>query len=721
MSSEENPFFPQWTTFEWENITDNMRRAIEKTTKKASPKKQNPLSLESLEPDSEGECNDVSTKMNNISKLREITEGRYFNPAEILEEITTPADHPSQLVDALKVGLADILAGSNTEDRGGSDDEFSKSLDVSYDENSKNDPLAAVINNISHLLNRVVGSSESEDDVTDISTTESRESVYVESSTMDCAMQMVQDKLVSSEELNIKESDKRVVQNFCESETNEELSASGKNDVDQPDCEKDVTENKNDISSFSDVKPLKNNFDVERTVPFGKEKIEVQESSYIIKHEGDCVETTDQDISKLPPSFIIKDTVEGDTETDTANRSDEFVDEHRQQNHNDDDNWKRDITVEDIVIIENADGEMNNETNEDSELEVDRASAEATVDRQSSSPSSCEYSPETFKRTYADVLKAGLPPNAITHVKPLTFSLCCHNVTSRTAKESKRKSSKKKKDKRTKRSTEYHTRKEGVNDSSHLGQQGRTVSSITVSSKVKTKKDTQRNTSKSKSPVRKSPKKTICSGSNVGQCVEWDNDVVQSESSISDDASAEDILREKIKAEQIAKVLQDAKLTLAKLTSESLGSYERVSCLKQVPSANNNTFELLQSQEINKSKHMKELANHLHELTQMGLGNAKEFSEIKDILISLHYLQTKDKYFIEKNREKSTEKPPEPLTNTDNSLQLFIVIVLLLILLMFIFKRQWFTFVCIGSFVAFFAFNQQKIFKYIENASKEKD
>lgn len=670
-SSEENPFFYNWPTFEWEKITDNMRRAIEITARTSPSKTSSHLGLESSQSN--------SSAIDNISALRE---GRYFNPSEILNEMTSPPDHPSQLVDALKVGLADILLGSKLEEQDASDDEeFSKSLDVSYDNVSRTDLFGA---DNATPISRVVGSSESDDSVTDISTTESRESIYVEKST-DIAK--VQPTALYNTDLQTQPQQEQV---HSQSTTKEQADSESNDNLNADD------ESKNDI-------PLVSNEPIE--VSCGDSDVVEQHTEQHNSHTS----VDDQDGNK---TVIEREDVSKQlftAETVVSEKQDESVEVSGVEDDDDAENWRRDITVEDMLHVEDAN---NVDVIDDSELET--LSEEYTDHLQNSN------APESHKKSYADVLKKGLKPDVITLVRPLTFSLCCQKEKQRAANDAKRKSPKKtpNKDKKSRRSSS-NTRRGSVSESPSCHGSRATPDKIKSptpsrsSAKPSPGKDTKRDSSKS--PSRKSSSRRKIS---FDKCDYWDAEVLPSESSISDDASAEELLREKIKAEQIAKVLQEAKLTLAKLTTESLGSYEKVSCLKQVPSANNDAFELLQSQEINKSKHMKELANHLHELTQMGLGNAKEFSEIKDILISLHYLQTKDKYFIEKNKEKTVEKTvekavekttkPSKRNQKDSGVSFFWIIFLILGIFIFIFKKQWFIIICAGVFIAFCIFGPQQ-------------
>jgi len=718
LSREENPFVQQWTNFEWEKITDNMRRAIENTSRTgASFTKTSPLDLESVQQNSK--INVDGLQVSNISTLRD---GLYFNPTELLDEITSPTDHPSQLVDALKVGLADILDGSKLKEQDDSSDDeiFSKSLDETYDDCSKSDLEADSVSPI----NRVVGSSESDgcdDDVTDISTTESKESV-VEVPEEPC-------KVPSTTTCNEEQQDNKEEEDSCACETASDEMEKDTLMSEEPtiasSCSNMDSDDKNDIDPVS-CESLETSESVEN---INKETTQ-DESSSVLEQDENATTTDHEKNEDVAPPDKNEDVTRPDknqTETQPDNKKEMSTSQQNEETVNkevqtaetsvppvkssaaepveqDDDpeNWKKDITVEEISYVQDIqDADLVDGYGHD-KLGEELAEFQSDLSNQ-----------DINKITYADVLKKGLRPDVITPVKPLTFSLCCQKER-RAASEANSKSPKKTPNKdRKSRRAEYTTRKQKASPShgSRAIPDKSTSTPPRSPAKSSARKDQKRDTIKS--PSRKT---TSCRKISFDQCEYWYDDTPsESASSNSDDPSTEELLREKIKREQIAKLLQEAKLTLAKLTSESLGSYEKVSCLKQVPSANIDTFELLQCQEINKSKHMKELANSLHELTQMGLGNAKEFAEIKDILISLHYLQSKDKYFVEKTKEKTAGEKTTKITNCnkdkDSSVSVFFIVFSLFILFMFIFKRQWFIIICVIVLISLCIFGQQKCTK----------
>lgn len=722
-SPEENPFVHQWTTFEWEKITDNMRRAIQNTPRNATnfKKTSTPLDLESLQQNSK--VNVDGSQDNTISTLRD---GLYFNPNDLLEEITSSTDHPSQLVDALKVGLADILDASKLEEQDDSSDDenFSKSLDETFDECSKSDLEADSVSPI----NRVVGSSESDvgdDDVTDISTTESRESVVeIPTEAFKAKSPTPRNKdLTDNQEKEEKATPDEVKEDV--SQTNTPIIANVNSTTDG--------EIKSDIDPVS-FEPLETCKIIET---LDKETINDDPSTAAEQDEKIRTSSHDNNNHEIPsvedkvetpcerPEMTDKELSATETDVPAVKSSPEPVEQD-----DDTENWKKDITVEEISFVHDVDvindsglevpsedlAELGVPSEDLAELGVPSEDlAELGVPSEDLAELQSDQGiQDSNKTTYADILKKGLCPDVITPVKPLTFAQCCQKER-RAVDDANNKSPKKTPNKdRKSRRPEYTTKKQRASPSCHgvraTPDKG-TSTPPRPSAKPSVRKEHKRETSKS--PSRKT---SSCRKISFDQCDYWNNDDSPSESStsISDDASAEELLREKIKREQIAKVLQEAKLTLAKLTSESLGSYEKVSCLKQVPSANNDAFELLQCQEINKSKHMKELANSLHELTQMGLGNAKEFAEIKDILISLHYLQSKDKYFIEKTEdkptgEKTSSKASKRNKEKDTSVSaVFFIILSLFILFMFIFKRQWFIIICTITLILLCFFGQQK-------------
>lgn len=670
---EEITCFPQWTTFSWENVTDAMRKSIEENTSKPwrkHSKASGTASSESSEAESESKT--ASPKSAKLSELGETERQLFAESAQFFKEITTPDDHPSQLVDALKVGLADILSGSGSDDNNHNNvsvDDFSKSLDTSFDtEKFKATQTIGTIPNHSCLPS--TGSSGSDDDVSDFSTTESRESVGAESChSMDASTELQQDcnesNLQAHGNVNNITKEERPVTAALDKGTEGE------------------------VSSIPDEQP--NIESKNKCVENSKDMLDVE-------NEGMQLDYDDEE-----DSFE-----EEDNEGDLEMREEEDI-------------WEKGILAEDLMEFKNYSEKDAEKTKRlySNQPEASGPDSDSEDDRSDFLQSEDDLPPSG--KTYADVVKVGLDPDAITYVvKPVSPPL----YQKRTPKESKRKSAKKaKREKRLKRSDIGRELEQHRERGAPHGKRG---SNIMPRGRV----IPQPYAGKGKSPVTKEKTGGRSSASLPGprmtqETTSHTKKISRNKPDPSRDVKGGEIhLRKKIKEENIAKLLQEAKLTLAKLTTESLGSYEKVTCLKlqQPPIVCHNTFEVLQTQEINKAKHIKELANRFHQLTEMGVGKAEEFTEIKDILSSLHYLQTKDKYFVEP-KEKRKKKIAVPLkkAKSDKSIYWFLVIAMVLLILLFIFRRQWMEFTIFSSIFLFCIQQVKKILEFFDGSNDKDD
>lgn len=665
---KENTCFPQWSTFSWENVTDAMRKSIKENTPRRGKHSNACGTASSESSEAESESHIASSKSAKLSELGETERQLFAESAQFFKKITTPDDQPSQLVDALKVGLADILSGSGSDDNNYniSADDFSKSLDTSFD--TEKFKTTQTIGTIPDNFLTSTGSSESDDDVSDFSTTESRESAGVESChSMDASSDLQKDCNESNQvHKNVKDISK------------EERPVTAATDDDDD----DGTEGQ--MSSIPD-------------------------EQLNIESKNECRENSKGMID-----------VEEDLQLDYYDE--DSFEEEEEEGVEEEDIWEKGILAEDLLEYKNY-SEKDTEQLECSfsnQPETFEQESEPEDERSDFLQSEDDQAPNI--RTYADVVKVGLDPDAVTYVvKPASPPL----YQKRTPKESKRKfANKAKKERKLRRSDlgrefEHHREsrvsrgKRGPNSmprgtpQTYNGKKGKTPVANARTGGRNTEasprpKMTQETTSPAKRPNRNKP--------------EGDSN--------RDVKGGEIHLRKKIKEEHIAKLLQEAKLTLAKLTTESLGSYEKVTCLKlqQPPIVRHNTFEVLQTQEINKARHIKELANRLHQLTEMGIGNAEEFTEIKDILSSLHYLQTKDKYFVEP-KEKKKKKIPAPLkkSKSDKSIYWFLVIAMVLLILLFIFRRQWMAFAIFSSIFIFCIQQVKKILEFFDGSNEKDD
>ncbi|XP_032223272.2 uncharacterized protein LOC116604664 [Nematostella vectensis] len=337
------------------------------------------------------------------------------------------------------------------------------------------------------------------------------------------------------------------------------------------------------------------------------------------------------------------------------------------------------------------------------------------------------------KHSYAEVLKRGLSgkSQAQRHLKPMTL------FPSKSPKDSKKSSRKSRNERRSRSESspkKERDQREGNGSprkneypSCSGGATSHTQSTVPVSYSQPMKQDV--------SYMQGKRDHQIFRGRQNEDCKEKrdKNSRRNREEKISDDSSdtsqtdakifkvSEEIMREKIKTEQIAMVLQEAKLTLAKLTTECLGSYEKVFSLKTRPATCCKTLQALQTQEVNKALYMKELADRLHQLTEFGIGNAEEFREIKDILNSLHYLQMKDKYFIELTGRKLRSAENTHKLDADKSMELFFFVSLVLVTLACCHQSQWLAAAFFSLLIGLLLYYEGDMFSRRRTHSKEND